>query len=586
MIEDAVRVENELNLINEAKKVAETEQAPPAETADVAPEVEGVKEPWVKTASTIEKEKTIQREFEQYYNDLYEHDKADLENVLKDDADRLEMLRDYLNDEHSIRIREDGLIEFWDLTPEVEKIIGDKPVVVNHYTSDAILKDVSEKGLLPNIHNINRHGAEGDGIYVTTETSGPAVEGYGRAAAGKLGGNPVYILSLLRGDFEKAKSFSNAIRNEIAKPKTPAQLKAEGEQISRDKVEVPTVEEVAIKPEKPAIPAKKTKKQIPSKIVTLRGALKKLGPINWGHRKSELKDAPLWVKKISKVEGGMPFDIAEQALKDDERNWLGPDEDLIDVINIPKNATRRPLGSIEGVPESQLTEEEKRFREESKREPEAPPEGEYVTMTAEDLPTDKKLTLLEDKTADGWDVYEVTEKDEFEVTLTDGQTITLKPLDRVQVLKKDLGKKKLELKGEKETAVSVARLKRKKAQAKQETLTTAFETAKDKQVEGIRLEGEKAGKKEAEAFEKVVPAKAKDIPTFEEYKDERAPQRNRIIQAKLRERGFATKPRSAGKKARRDMAAADIAKQVDRHKKPHRPRRKKPLPNTMTIFQT
>jgi hypothetical protein len=87
----------------------------------------------------------------------------------------------------------------------------------------------------------------------------------------------------------------------------------------------------------------------------------------------------------------------------------------------------------------------------------------------------------------------------------DGETITLKPHDKVQVLKSEVEKPKLELKREKETAVSVARLKKKKreeAKPTQETLTTAFEQAKDKEVKGLRLEGEQVSAKERAGFEK------------------------------------------------------------------------------------
>jgi len=187
--------------------------------------------------------------------------------------------------------------------------------------------------------------------------------------------------------------------------------------------------------ERPKIKAR-PKGKVPSKVRTLRGAIKALGGINFLNFKGELKEMPTAVKFLSK-KTGMPLDIAEQALRDD--GWLSPDEKLLDLLRDANVLKRDRVGKdIAEKKPDELTDQEKQFKEEMEREAEEPPKGQYVTINAEDLPEGKQLTIIEGETTDGWDVYEVTEKDPFEITLVDGQAITLKPLDKVQVLKKDL----------------------------------------------------------------------------------------------------------------------------------------------------
>ena len=97
---------------------------------------------------------------------------------------------------------------------------------------------------------------------------------------------------------------------------------------------------------------------------------------------------------------------------------------------------------ISEKPARELTEDEKRFKKETEWEPETPPgrAEDYIQVRAEDLPEGVKLTILEYKSKDGWDVYEVTEKDPFSVKLIDGQELELGPLDLVEVLRSDIDK--------------------------------------------------------------------------------------------------------------------------------------------------
>lgn len=228
----------------------------------------------------------------------------------------------------------------------------------------------------------------------------------------------------------------------------------------------------------------------------------RIDPLNF---KGEVKELPLASRRLFK-KGGMPYDQAIQTLEDAGHMPRGSDfSTLTDVLRDANNLKRGAILRDTERKDEEISEQEREYKEQLAHEPEAPPEGEYTTVRAEDLPEGAKLTLIDGKSKEGWDVYEVAEKDPFEITLIDGEKLTLKPHDKVQVLKTEVEKPKLELKGEKETAVSVARLKRKKREQRkpeQETLTTAFEEAKDKQVEGLRLEGEQVSEKEREAFEK------------------------------------------------------------------------------------
>jgi len=179
-------------------------------------------------------------------------------------------------------------------------------------------------------------------------------------------------------------------------------------------------------------------------IRTLRGWIKHMGKIDPLNFKGEVKDLPKNAQFMFK-KGGVPLDDAVRQLRDD--GWLDKDATVASFLEEMRTneailSRDRLAVDVAEKKEYQKSEAEKKFEKEMEFEPEEPPKGKYVAMRAEDLPKGKKLTLIEGKTATGWDVYEVTEKDPFSVTLVDGETIELKPLDKVQVLKKDLPKAK------------------------------------------------------------------------------------------------------------------------------------------------
>lgn len=129
--------------------------------------------------------------FRRYMEDLYRGDEANMEEHYADEASRLDHFHDYLKDEHQIRVRPDGLVEFSTADPKTRRIIGDLPVMVYHHTSDAINDKVRREGLVRRRGpRSNPHLNSGAGVYVTTEYGGPAVSGYIDNAIRHNGGGP------------------------------------------------------------------------------------------------------------------------------------------------------------------------------------------------------------------------------------------------------------------------------------------------------------------------------------------------------------------------------------------------------------
>ena len=213
--------------------------------------------------------------------------------------------------------------------------------------------------------------------------------------------------------------------------------KGEQHEIALTSAPVPLLPPKAEAPKLPAL----TKPKAAPQATTLRGAIKALGGVNPLNFKGEFKEVPTAAKFLIK-RSGTPIDLAEQRLKED--GWLGKDESLAMVLRDKENLRRgKVFGEGVAKREQDLTDQERQVKKEMDFESEAPPEGEYVPMKAGDLPLGKKLTLIDNKTARGWDEYTVKESDEFGVTLEGGQTINLPPDKGVEVLEKDLPRKAL-----------------------------------------------------------------------------------------------------------------------------------------------
>ena len=86
----------------------------------------------------------------------------------------------WLEQEHSVRV-ENGMVEFWRLdNPSTVRMIGDNPVLLYHFTSSLRVPSIRRDGLVSGRRSVNR--TETEGVYLTTETSGPAITGYIRNA--------------------------------------------------------------------------------------------------------------------------------------------------------------------------------------------------------------------------------------------------------------------------------------------------------------------------------------------------------------------------------------------------------------------
>ncbi len=173
-------------------------------------------------------------------------------------------------------------------------------------------------------------------------------------------------------------------------------------------------------------------------IRTVGGMILEMGGVNFGHMQGEAKSMPDVVKKLIRKKGTQ-YDLIEKSLK--ETGVMTPSEDILTLFRDPAFLKRRPPEmELSDVPESEYTEAERQMQEANEWEPEEPPPGKYVQMNAEDLPEGRKLTLIDRKSERGWDVYEVIEKDPFSITLKDGVEVELRPFDKVEVKKSDLGK--------------------------------------------------------------------------------------------------------------------------------------------------
>ena len=74
-------------------------------------------------------------------------EEEDQQNIMADEAWMLEEFNEYLEEEFAVNVREDGLIEFWDLDDNVRRIIGNLPVVIYHHTTSALDSTIQKDGI-------------------------------------------------------------------------------------------------------------------------------------------------------------------------------------------------------------------------------------------------------------------------------------------------------------------------------------------------------------------------------------------------------------------------------------------------------
>jgi len=119
--------------------------------------------------------------------------------------DELDALHDWLHDEHTIDVREDGLVEFWELTDEVRTLIGDLPVVLFHHTATGVEDAIRREGLVANPRvraweDVIGASNTGAGVYLTTNSSSydPPGKGYVYRAQMAHGGEPLTLSVVTR----------------------------------------------------------------------------------------------------------------------------------------------------------------------------------------------------------------------------------------------------------------------------------------------------------------------------------------------------------------------------------------------------
>jgi hypothetical protein len=149
----------------------------------------------LKTLKDIDSRARQSKVFRAWLTDLVQNDTPTAEQILADPEQeelRLDYLRDWMSD-LGLGIEEHGCVTFWKADRLTKALIGDLPVIVYHHTSTRILKKVKREGLRADVKKVNPHQNSGAGVYVTTETSGPAVDGYHSRARNGHGGDEVTL---------------------------------------------------------------------------------------------------------------------------------------------------------------------------------------------------------------------------------------------------------------------------------------------------------------------------------------------------------------------------------------------------------
>lgn len=113
----------------------------------------------------------------------YENTLSDIESRI-DYKELLEFDEDDLDKEYFLRVEKgiivdsNGNVEFDTLDEGQAHLIGNNFVKLYHFTSGKFEKSIREIGLVKGMNKTNPHGNSYSGIYLTTETSGPVIDGY------------------------------------------------------------------------------------------------------------------------------------------------------------------------------------------------------------------------------------------------------------------------------------------------------------------------------------------------------------------------------------------------------------------------
>jgi hypothetical protein len=117
---------------------------------------------------------------------------ADAQGDLDSEQAILDEFEYWLESEQGIKVNGDGLVEFNWLDASCKRIIGSLPVELFHYTSSKLLSSIKHQGLQTGLKRTDADSS-GAGVYLTTESGGPAVDGYAGKARARHGGHPIRI---------------------------------------------------------------------------------------------------------------------------------------------------------------------------------------------------------------------------------------------------------------------------------------------------------------------------------------------------------------------------------------------------------
>lgn len=146
-----------------------------------------LREPSAAQISTLqEMESRAGAGFKKWLNEYIGNDPdPSFDQVWANEGLRLDYFDDWLRDELGVDVQDDGSVMFYYLTPKVEQLIGDLPVLLYHHTSSHLVPKIRREGLRGDVTRSNPHENSGAGVYLTSEASGPAVDGYLRGATGR-----------------------------------------------------------------------------------------------------------------------------------------------------------------------------------------------------------------------------------------------------------------------------------------------------------------------------------------------------------------------------------------------------------------
>lgn len=143
---------------------------------------------WTRIRENVEGNARLRREWKLEWASVWDGDPPD------EPEEEIDSFRDWASSTYGVDVDEEsGLATFDRRTREVEVLLDGLDVAVYHHTTSKLLSRIRRQGLVVDRARSNPYQNSGAGVYVTTETSGRVIEGYGAAATTRHGGRPVML---------------------------------------------------------------------------------------------------------------------------------------------------------------------------------------------------------------------------------------------------------------------------------------------------------------------------------------------------------------------------------------------------------